>query len=43
MFRLWDIERLAHAFAVNRVITGRQLELTVLTIKTVARLHQFIA
>jgi len=43
MFRLWDIERLAHAFAVNRVITGRQLELTVMMVKTAARLHQFIA
>lgn len=42
-YRLYDIERLAHALAQHQVITGRELELVVLLVKTSARLYQYLS
>jgi hypothetical protein len=42
-FRLWDIERWAHALAERRVIPGHHLELTVTAVKTTAQLHRYLA
>lgn len=42
-FRLYDIERMAHALAENGGIDGQQLSRTVLLVKTVAQNYGFIA
>lgn len=42
IWRLYDIERWAHALAENRIISGQQLELTIGIVIAVARLHRFV-
>jgi hypothetical protein len=42
LFRLYDIERIAHALAENRVITGQHLELVTIMVKTSAQMHHYI-
>lgn len=41
-FRLYDIERLAHAFAHNGVVSAQELELTIIMVKAQAKIHHFI-
>lgn len=42
VWRLWDIERLAYALAINGAIPGRKLARAVLMVKTCAELHEFL-
>lgn len=42
-FRLYDIERMAHALADNGAIDGQQLSRTVLLVKTVGQNWGFLA
>lgn len=38
-WRLYDIERMAHALAINRHIDGQRLELVIRMVRTNAQLH----
>ena len=42
-WRLYDIERLAHALAAHRVITGRELELAVTMVTTSAKIYSYLS
>lgn len=41
-YRLYDIERMAHAFASHQVIDGVHLERVVTMVRTVAQLHGYL-
>lgn len=43
IFRLYDVERLAHAFAEHGVIDAARLGFVVRLVKTHAQMHRFLA
>lgn len=41
-FRLWDIERWAHALAQHQVINGKRLEIVIALVKLFAQAHGYL-